>query len=148
MAPPEITNWLQKIHQQIGHPESQRPNHRVQKVAVEKLVCSPRKTSSHGCCLSNEMLNTLHHDLKLNTVIIPGETPWKLSITGIIMKLIKRTTHIYALDQGRDASCQECLLQAVMAHSRLVKHGGYHLLSLTRRVHSSTTSLQTRPNSV
>ena len=36
------------------------------------------------------------------------------------MRLAKR-----ALDQGRDASCQECLLQAVMAHSRLLKHGGY-----------------------
>ena len=36
------------------------------------------------------------------------------------MRLVKRTAHIYALDQGRDASCQECLLHAVMAHSRLL----------------------------
>ena len=46
------------------------------------------------------------------------------------MRLVKRTAHIYALDQGRDASCQECLLQAVMAHSRLLKHGGYTPLQL------------------
>ena len=77
-----------------------------------------------GCYMSNEMLDTLHHDLGINTVVIPGEAPWKLSITGVIMRLVKRTAHIYGLDQGRDASCQECLLQAVMAHSRLLKHGG------------------------
>ena len=67
--------------------------------------------------MSNEMLDTLHHDLGINTEVIPGEAPWRLSITGVIMRLVKRTTHIYALDQGRDASGQECLLQAVMAHS-------------------------------
>ena len=78
-----------------------------------------------GCCMSNEKLDTLHHDLGINTEVIPGGSPWKLSITGVIMRLVKRTAHIYALDQGRDASCQECLLQAVMAHSRLLKHGGY-----------------------
>ena len=83
-----------------------------------------------GCKMCNEMLNTLHHDLGLNTEVIPGEAPWKLSITGVIMRLVKRTAHIYALDQGRDASCQECLLQAVMAHSRLPKHGGYTPLQL------------------
>ena len=83
-----------------------------------------------GCYMSNEMLNTLHHDLGLNTEVIPGEAPWKLSITGVIMRLVKRTAHLYALDQGRDASCQECLLQAVMAHSRLLKHGGYTPLQL------------------
>ena len=83
-----------------------------------------------GCYMSNEMLDTLHHDLGINTEVIPGEAPWKLSITGVIMRLVKRTAHIYALDQGRDASCQECLLQAVMAHSRLLKHGGYTPLQL------------------
>ena len=57
-----------------------------------------------GCYMSNEMLNTLHHDLGLNTEVIPGEAPWKLSITGVIMRLVKRTAHIYPLDQGRDAS--------------------------------------------
>ena len=82
-----------------------------------------------GCFMSNEMLDTLHHDLGINEVI-PGEAPWKLSITGVIMRLVKRTTHIYALNQGRDASCQGCLLQAVMAHSRLLKHGGYTPLQL------------------
>ena len=82
-----------------------------------------------GCYMSNEMLDTLHHDLGLNTEVLPGEAPWK-SITGVIMRLVKRTAHIYALDQGRDASCQECLLQAVMAHSRLLKHGGYTPLQL------------------
>ena len=46
------------------------------------------------------------------------------------MRLVKRTGHIYALDQGRDASCQECLLQSVMDHSRLLKHGGYTPLQL------------------
>ena len=66
----------------------------------------------------------------INTEVIPGEAPWKLSITGVIMRLVKRTAHIYALDQGRDASCQECLLQAVMAHSRLLKHGGHTPLQL------------------
>ena len=44
---------------------------------------------------------------------------------SVIMRLVKRTARIYALDQGRAASCQECLLQAVMAHTRLLKHGGY-----------------------
>ena len=75
--------------------------------------------------MSNEMLNTLRHDLGINTEVIPGEAPWKLSITGDIMRLVKQTAHTYALDQGRAASCQECLLQAVMAHSRLLKHGRY-----------------------
>ena len=74
--------------------------------------------------MSNEMLGTLHNDLGINTEVIPGDAPWK-SITGVIMRLVKRTAHNYALDQGRDASCQECLLQAVVAHSRLLKHGGY-----------------------
>ena len=83
-----------------------------------------------GCYTSNEMLDTLRHDLGINTEVIPGEAPWKLCITGVIMRLVKRTAHIYALDQGRDASCQECLLQAVMAHSRLLKHGGYTPLQL------------------
>ena len=83
-----------------------------------------------GCYTSNEILDTLRHDLGINTEVIPGEAPWKLSITGVIMRLVKRTAHIYALDQGRDASCQECLLQAVMAHSRLLKHGGYTPLQL------------------
>ena len=83
-----------------------------------------------GCYMSNEMLDTLHHDLGINTEVIPGEAPWKLSITGVLMRLVKRTAHSYALDQGRDASCQECLLQAVMAHSRLLKHGGYTPLQL------------------
>ena len=76
------------------------------------------------------MLDTLHHNLGINTEVIPGEAPWKLSITGVIMRLVKRTAHVCALDQGRDASCQECLLQAVMAHSRLLKHGGYTPLQL------------------
>ena len=83
-----------------------------------------------GCCMSNEMLDTLHHDLGINTEVIPGEALWKLSMTGVIMILVKRTAHIYALDQGRDAPCQECLLQAVVAHSRLLKHGGYTPLQL------------------
>ena len=68
------------------------------------------------------------HDLGINTEVIPGEAPRKLSITGVIMRLVKRTAHIYALDQGRDASCQECLLQAVMS-------------SQTRRIHSFAASL-------
>ena len=46
------------------------------------------------------------------------------------MRLVKRTAHLYALDQGRDASCQDCLLQAVMAHSRHLKHGGCTPLQL------------------
>ena len=83
-----------------------------------------------GSNMSNEMLDTLHHDLGIHTEIIPAEAPWKLSITGVVMRLVKRTAHIYALDQGRDASCQECLLQAVMAHSRLLKYGGYTPLQL------------------
>ena len=83
-----------------------------------------------GCYMSNEMLDTLYHDLGINTEAIPGEAPWKLSITGVILGLVKRTAHIYALDQGRDASCQERLLQAVMSHARLLKHGGYTPLQL------------------
>ena len=80
--------------------------------------------------MSNEMFDTLHHDLGINTEVIPGEAPWRLSITGVIMRLVKRTAHIYALDHGRDASCQERLLQAVTAHLRLLKHGGYTPLQL------------------
>ena len=92
-----------------------------------------------GCHMSNEMLDTLHHDLGISTKVIPGEAPWKLSIKGVIMRLVKRTAHIYALDQGRDASCQECLLlQAVMAHSRLLEHGGYTLLQLPLRARTSS----------
>ena len=72
--------------------------------------------------------HTLYHDLGINTEAIPGEAPWKLSITGVILR--KRTTHIYALGQGRDAFCQECLLQAVMSHARLLEHGGYTPLQL------------------
>ena len=83
-----------------------------------------------GCYMSTEMLNTLHHDLGIDTEVIPGEAPWRLSITGVTMRLVKGTTHIYALDQGRAASCQDCLLRAVMAHSRLLKHGGYTPLQL------------------
>ena len=70
-----------------------------------------------GCYMSNEMLDLLHHDLGISTEVIPGEALWRLSITGVIMRLVKRTAH-------------ECLLQAVMAHSRLLKHGGYTPLQL------------------
>ena len=52
-----------------------------------------------GCYMSNEMLDTLYHDLGLNTEVIPEQAPWKLSITRVIMRLVKRTAHIYALDQ-------------------------------------------------
>ena len=83
-----------------------------------------------ACHVNNEMLDTLHHDLGINTEVIPGEVPWTLSMTGVIMRLVKRTAHIYALNQERAASCQECLPQAVMAHSRLLKHGGYTLSQL------------------
>ena len=69
-----------------------------------------------GCYMINAMLDTLHHDLGINTEVIPGVAPWKLSITGVIMRLVKRTAHIYALDQGRSLSCQECLLHGVTAH--------------------------------
>ena len=75
-----------------------------------------------GYYMNNEMLDTLHHDLGINTEAIPGEAPWKLSITGVIMRLVKRTAHICALDQGRNASYQERLLQTVMDGSRLLKH--------------------------
>ena len=91
-----------------------------------------------GCYMSNEMLDTLHHDLGINTEVIPGEAPWKLSITGVVMRLLKRTAYIHALDQGRDASCQECLLQAVMAHSRLLKHGGYTPFAASLRARTSS----------
>ena len=83
-----------------------------------------------GCYMSNGMLDTLYHDLGIISEAIPGEAPWKLSITGVILRLVKRTAHIYALGQGRDAFCQECLLQAVMSHARLLKHGGYTPLQL------------------
>ena len=73
----------------------------------------PVRMDPDGCYMSNGILD---HDLGINTEVIPGEA--------------KRTAHIYALDQGRDASCQECLLQAVMAHSRLLKHGRYTPLQL------------------
>ena len=83
-----------------------------------------------GCYMSKEMHDTLHHDLGINTEVIPGEAPWRLSITGVIMRLVKRTAHNYALDRGREASCQECLLQAVIALPRLLKHGGQTPLQL------------------
>ena len=102
-------------------------------IVAEGLVCGrprPIRMDPDGCYMRNEMLDTLHHDLGLNTKVISGEAPRKLSITGVVMRLVKRTAHIYALDQGRDVSCQECLLQLVMAHSRLFKHGGYTPLQL------------------
>ena len=45
------------------------------------------------------MLNGLDHDLGINTEIIPGEAPWRLSTTGVIVRLVKRTAHIYSLDR-------------------------------------------------
>ena len=42
----------------------------------------------------DQMLDTLHHDFGINTQVIPGEAPWKLSITGVIMRLVKRTAHM------------------------------------------------------
>ena len=69
-----------------------------------------------GCYMSNAMLDTLHHDFGINTEVKPGEAPWKVPITGVIMRLVKRTAHVYARDQGRALSCQECLLQGVTAH--------------------------------
>ena len=62
--------------------------------------------------------------------VIPGEAPQRLSITVVNTRLANRTAHICALNQGRAASCQECLLQAVMAHSRLLKHREYTPLQL------------------
>ena len=75
-----------------------------------------------GCYMSNEMLNTLHHDLGLNTEVIPGEAPWKLSITGVIMRLVKRTARFLSgvSSASRNGS----------AHSRLLKQGGYTPLQL------------------
>ena len=42
----------------------------------------------------DQMLDTLHHDLGINTEVVPGDAPWKLSITGVIMRLVKRTAHM------------------------------------------------------
>ena len=89
---------------------------------MEDLVDS--RMYRDGCYMSTEMLNTLHNDLVIDTEVIPGEAPWRVSTTGVIMRLVKRTAHIYALDQGLAASCQEYILQAVMAHCRLLKRGG------------------------
>ena len=91
-----------------------------------------------GCYMSNQMVDTLHHDLGFNTKVIPGEAPWRLSITGVIVRLVERTAHIYALDQGREASCRDCLLQAVMTLSRLLK---------TWRIYSLAASLQAQTSS-
>ena len=79
--------------------------------------------------MSNEMLDTLHHELGINTEDLEkhrGNCPSQASF----LRLVKRTAHIYALDHGRAASCQECLLQAVMAHSRHLKHVRYTPLQL------------------
>ena len=92
-----------------------------------------------GCHVSNEMFDTLASrpwTQKMRSY--PGEAPWKLFITGVILRLVKRTALIYALDQGRDASCQECLLQAVMAHSCLLKHGGYTPSAASLRARTSS----------
>ena len=68
--------------------------------------------------------------LGLDTEVTPPEAPWHLNVIGSVMKIIKRTATLYALDQGRQASCKECLLQACCAHSRLLKHHGYTPLQL------------------
>ena len=69
-------------------------------------------------------------EIAIDTEVIPAEAPWRLSITGTISNLLKRTATLYALDQGRQATCEESLLQAVMAHSRLLKVGGFTPLQL------------------
>ena len=109
---------------------SRAPMVTVFEETCERSTRNKQTMDPDGCYMSNEMLDTLHHNLGINTEVIPGEAPWRLSITGVVMRLVKRTAHIHALDQGRAASCQECHLQAVMAQSRLLKHGGYTPLQL------------------
>ena len=49
--------------------------------------------------MGTEMLNKLHNDLGIDTEVIPGETLWRLSTTGVNVRLVKRTCSYYALDQ-------------------------------------------------
>ena len=49
--------------------------------AVETFFVSSlpaQSASPDGCHMSNEMLNTLHHDLRLDTEVLPSEAPWTL----------------------------------------------------------------------
>ena len=84
-----------------------------------------------GCHMSNEMLDTLHHDLGLNTEVIPGEAPWKLSIKGVIMRLVKtNSTHL------RVGSGTRRFLSRVSSACC----DGAFTSSRTRRIHSLTAS--------
>ena len=53
-----------------------------------------------GAYMSNDMLKMLQEEIAIDTEVIPAEAPWRLSITGTISNLIKRTATLYALDQG------------------------------------------------
>ena len=48
-----------------------------------------------GCYMITEMLNTLHNDFGIDTEVIPGEAPWRLSITGVSMRLVNWAAHIF-----------------------------------------------------
>ena len=59
--------------------------------------------------MSTEMLNTLHNDLVIDTEVIPGDAPWRLSTSGVIMKLVKRTAPRLIRDVRplvKNASCK------------------------------------------
>ena len=53
-----------------------------------------------GAYMSNDMLKMLQEEIAIDTEVIPAEAPWRLSITGTISNLLKRTATLYALDQG------------------------------------------------
>ena len=70
-----------------------------------------------GCYMGTDMLNKLHSDLAIDTEVIPGETSWRLSTTGVNVGLVKRTAHTTRWTRRRAASCQECLLRLARQQS-------------------------------
>ena len=88
------------------------------------------RTDPDGCYMSNEMLDTLHHDLGINIEVIPGKTLKNVDYGCHHETGETNSTHLRVGSGERDASCQECLLQVVMARSRLLEHGGYTPLQL------------------
>ena len=67
--------------------------------------------------MGTEALTTRHNDLAIDTEVIPGETPWRLSTTGVNVGLVKWTAHTMRWTRVRAASCQECLLRLARQQS-------------------------------
>ena len=50
-----------------------------------------------GAYMSNDMLKMLQEEIAIDTEVIPAEAPWRLSITGTISNLLKRTANALRL---------------------------------------------------